>query len=89
MLSLVDEGSREILQYSNNNLHEIHTPVHPEILCSYLIDAQYNSDEIQFLVNGFTSGFSIGYQGPTKRQNSSRNIPFTPGVGDKLKCGIK
>ena len=89
MLSLVDEGSREIHQYSNNNLHEIHTPVRPEILRNYLIDAQYDRDEIQFLVNGFTSGFSIGYRGPAKRQNSSRNIPFTPGVGDKIEMWNK
>ena len=48
----------------------------------YLNRTKYNESETQFLVNGFRHGFSIGYQGPLNRQSTSRNIPFTPGVGD-------
>ena len=38
---------------------------------------------MEFLVDGFRNGFDIGYQGLTNRTSQSRNIPFTPGVGDK------
>ena len=34
-------------------------------------------DEIDFLHDGFTNGFDIGYQGPKQRQSSSANIPLT------------
>ena len=40
------------------------------------------TSELKFLKEGFTKGFSIGYTGPTKRSNTSRNIPFS--VGDKF-----
>ena len=49
-----------------------------------LTDAAYNEKEIQFLVDGFTNGFDIGYQGPVERKSESQNIPFTPGVGNKF-----
>ena len=42
----------------------------------------HNETETNFLVEGFTQGFDIGYNGPTQRQSRSRNIPFT--VGDKF-----
>ena len=41
----------------------------------------YDKLETKFLVDGFTHGFSLGYQGPTNRRDKSKNIPFT--VGDK------
>ena len=47
------------------------------------MESKYNPVETQFLVNGFTEGFDIGYQGPTNRQDTARNIPFKKGVGDE------
>ena len=44
-----------------------------------LRSAGYDSKEIQFLENGFTLGFDIGYEGPQERQSTSENIPFTVG----------
>ena len=35
----------------------------------------------EFLVKGFSEGFSIDYKGPMNRKDKSRNIPFT--VGNK------
>ena len=36
----------------------------------------YDSEKIQFLQDGLTNGFDIGYRGPTDRQSISENIPF-------------
>ena len=43
----------------------------------------YDPEEIQFLKEGFTIGFDIGYRGPMNRQDTSRNLPFSDGIGDK------
>ena len=64
-------------------METIHTPVDGQKLERLLIAANYDKTETQFLAEEFKKGFSIGYQGPTIRQNSARNIPFQPGVGDK------
>ena len=55
------------------------TPVKVEKFISMLRSVDYDSKEIQFLENGFTSGFDIGYEGPQERQSTSENIPFTMG----------
>ena len=52
-----------------------------------LTESQYNEEETQFLVDGFTNGFDIGYRGPEQRQSTSANIPFT--VGDKFQLWDK
>ena len=67
----------------DDELNEIFTPVNAVKFGKLLQDNKYPDDEIQFLVKGFTEGFSIGYAGPQKRRHFSNNIPFTPGVGDK------
>ena len=46
-----------------------------------LLASEYNLDKTEFLLDGFKNGFDIEYQGPTKRQSTSQNIPFT--VGNK------
>ena len=43
------------------------------------IESNYAESETRFIVNGFRFGFPIGYEGPTKRKQTARNIP--------LKCG--
>ena len=59
------------------NLQSIKTPVSAQKLEHLLNLSNYNKDETEFLVKGFRTGFSIGYQGPTNRQNTSCNIPFS------------
>ena len=49
-----------------------------------LWESEYDPVETKFLIDGFTRGFDIGYKGPTNRKSTSKNIPFTPGVGDKV-----
>ena len=52
-----------------------------------MIEAKYDPVETEFLVDSFTNGFDIGYQGNTNRQSRSKDIPFT--VGDKYELWNK
>ena len=65
----------------NFNLTAIQTPIDVNSFESLLCVSKYASREIDVLISGFSEGFSIGYEGPTIRQDLSRNILFTPGVG--------
>ena len=49
-----------------------------------LILSDYNKTETEFLMKGFREGFDIGYEGPTNRQDTSKNIPFRNGIGNEL-----
>ena len=64
-------------------------PVKVDQLRTLLMETNYDKAETEFLLNGFTTGFDIGYQGPKIRQSSAENIPFTPGVGDKTEMWNK
>ena len=46
-----------------------------------LTGCHYNTDKTQFLVNGFSYGFDLGYRGPLVRKNTAENIPLR--VGNK------
>ena len=74
---------------SNYDLENIVTPVVPDKLHRLLMVSGYNPTETKFLADGFKHGFSIGYEGPIQRCNTSRNIPFQPGVGDKIEMWNK
>ena len=54
-----------------------------------LRESDYNETESEFLIDGFTNGFDIGYEGPEDKQDTSRNIPFKEGVGDKFELWKK
>ena len=51
------------------------------VLSHFLEESNYDLDETNFIISGFTEGYDIGYRGTTLRQDFSDNIPFT--VGDK------
>ena len=42
----------------------------------------YDSREAQYLIEGFTTGFDLEYQGPWNRQDTVHNLPFRDGVGN-------
>ena len=72
---------RRSIIFSNLKIYDIVTPVKADNLARLLHQANYPQQKIDYLVNGFTNGFDIGYRGPVWRQNSSANIPFS--IGDK------
>ena len=57
------------------------TPVKVHKFINMLKESNYNRKEVEFLEEGFTKGFSIGYQGPVDRASYAQNLPFT--VGNK------
>ena len=70
-----------VKHFENLDIENIVTPVNARRLKELLEQSEYDVDETQFLVDGFTNGFDIGYEGPIHRRNTSNNIPFW--VGNK------
>ena len=79
LLFLTAEGAQQ--NYSNFDLEHIITPLNVDLYEELLIKSGFDPQERAFLVDGFRNGFDIGYNGPTDRQDTSKNIPFS--VGDK------
>lgn len=70
------------MKFSENyNLYDIVTPIIPEKLEELLLLTDYDPREIRYLVDGFTNGFSLDYQGPRDCRQFSNNL--------KLRCGNK
>ena len=69
----------EILFYQNYDLVNVVTPVNPTALESLLIQSEYDVQEIKFLVEGFTSGFSLGYAREDKVTLTAPNLKFQIG----------
>ena len=68
--------------YENFDANTLITPVKAAVLEKLLVETNYNKKETQFLVNGFKSGFDIGYEG--KKESIRR---FAPNL--KLAVGSK
>ena len=75
---------KEVLQAMNHDLVNISTPIDVVELETLLNKTNYNPKETAYLIKGFTKGFSLGYKGPKERKDTASNIPFTPGIGDKV-----
>ena len=60
------------------------TPINVDRYEELLKHFKYKKKDIKFLVDGFRTGFDIGYRGPENRRDTSANIPFTVGVSDKF-----
>ena len=70
-------NDEEPLYYVNHDLTSVITPVKVDKLVNLLQEANYSESEIQFLRNGFSNGFDIGYEGPKDRCSTPENIPFS------------
>ena len=79
---LVQQEQPETIHHCwNYDLDNICTPVDVNQLRQLLIETDYCQSETQFIVQGFTQGFSLCYQGPVQRRDTAKNIPFM--VGNK------
>ena len=47
-----------------------------------LMDSGYDRQKMDFLIDGFSNGFDLGYRGPQNRQDTSANLPFSEGIGN-------
>ena len=77
MFKLFIIGSNlEVLQFENFDLQSIKTPVNVEVFKDLLVRSSYDKKETDFLIDGFTNGFSIGYNGNENIQISAPNLKF-------------
>ena len=63
----------------NLDLENIYTPVRVDLLIERLVASNYDQNEIEFLRQGFTLGFDIGYSGPENCTSHAHNLPFKVG----------
>ena len=73
--------------YDNYDLQSIFTPVDATKLRQLLELTQYDEKESQFLIDGFSNGFDLGYRGPMEIQQYSKNLKFT--IGDEIELWNK
>ena len=65
--------------FENFDLNTISTPINVRVLARLLRRSGFDDDKSEEIIEEFTHGFNIGYQGPMLRQDSAKNIPFTIG----------
>ena len=76
----------EVLYFENFDLDNIYTPVKVDKLAELLEMSDYDRKKSEFLVNGFRTGFDLGYRGPKVKLKSS-NLKLT--VGSKVELWNK
>ena len=71
-------GGSDCLTRDNTNykLTDIVTPVKADLLGKMLRLANYDTNETDYLVQGFSNGFSLEYEGTFDRSDYSENIPL-------------
>ena len=77
----------DILEFKNFDLRRIVTPVKVKVYERLLNQSGYDRDKTKFLVEGFTKGFSLGYQGPIRVKKKSPNLKLR--VGSQLELWNK
>ena len=80
--------AEEVSYFENFDLESIVTPVDTVHFKQLLEDSRYPPDKIDYLIDGFENGFSIGYQGPANVQHRSKNLKFRE-VGNKTELWNK
>ena len=74
----------EILEAENFDLKSIVTPVKVDVYKELLEQAGYDNQKTQFLVNGFTKGFSLCYEGQKRVRKKSPNLKLRVGSQTEL-----
>ena len=70
------------MYYENYDLDTILSPVDFKQFSRLLEISGYNPEKIEFLIDGFKNGFSLGYVGPDDIKQTAPNLKFR-GVGNK------
>ena len=80
--------SEEILNHHNYDLELIITPVDMTHFRELLEKSKHPHEKIEFIIDGFENGFSIGYDGPREVKHTSKNLKFR-GVGSRVELWNK
>ena len=70
--------------FENKDLTNVITPVKVDVLEEMLIQADYNREKTEFLIQGFREGFDIGYQGVECVKMTSPNLQLRIGSETEL-----
>ena len=62
------------MSYENFDLSSVKSPVQVDKFKQLLVESEYDENKTKFLVEGFRTGFSIGYQGPQNVKIKSPNL---------------
>ena len=85
-LTLADNKAatdQEPVEYGTNfDLDRVCTPVDADEFHHLLHSSGYDSNETNFIIEGFRNGFPLEYQGPWQCRDTASNIPFS--VGDRV-----
>ena len=82
MRSKVFEAKKdEVLLANNFDLENVITPVNVKQFERLLVTSGYDPVKTQFLTDGFTNGFDLGYRGDEHVQMTSPNLKFV--IGNK------
>ena len=71
---------QEVLQGQNYDTDNIFSPVNVQVLDSYLRESGYPDEKRQFLVDGFSSGFDLGYRGSSQVTMQAPNLRLVVGT---------
>ena len=82
------QTSEEVEHCVNRDWEEVKTPIVIDQLEKLLRLSQYNEEKSNKLIQGFSYGFGIGYNGSTKRKDVSDNLPLGE-VGTKTQLWNK
>ena len=88
MIALITTASnlanlgKEVLMAENLNLTDIVTPIKVRDLKDLLVLTHYDELKSKTLVDGFTHGFNLQYQGPRDRQRFAPNLKLR--IGDEV-----
>ena len=74
----------DVEEFENFDLQNIITPIDVQAYHELLLRSKYDRDKSNYLLEGFTKGFSIQYRGHRNRRNSAKNIPLTVGSKAEL-----
>ena len=74
----------DLVEFENLDLKNIVTPVKVKEFEELLKQANYNEDKTEFLIQGFTRGFSLEYMGPKRVAKKSANLKLSVGSPTEL-----
>ena len=70
------DSTTDYFEHTNFDMSSVVTPIRVDVLKELLLQSNYNWGKTKYLIEGFTEGFSLGYQGPRCRNDESSNIPL-------------
>ena len=77
------------VKYAENyDVENVFTPRKVQKLVQLLRESKYDKDKSNYIINGFTNGFNLGYRGPEENiKQTANNLKFT--VGNKTELWNK